>query len=164
MPCEHVLINLQVIINSWAYYTFFTRPTEEAEEEEILEYQILEKKKLKKEKLEKKKLEKEASQLEKDEGIMKEHAQQNHILEFVSGLPRDSYQLREQESRNIKRDEPAPTEKADKEEKDKEKLFTYGRDEKYVENALWLLGVSEVIGEDLVEFGDMAGLPQLVLD
>ena len=78
-------------MNSWAYETFFTRPTEEAEEEEILEKQMLEKKKLKKEKLEKKKLDKEASQLEKDEGILKEHAQQNPILEFVSGLPRDSY-------------------------------------------------------------------------
>ena len=78
-------------MNSWAYETFFTRPTEEAEEEEILEKQILEKKKLKKEKLEKKKLDKEASQLEKDEGILKEHAQQKNIMEFVSGLPRDSY-------------------------------------------------------------------------
>ena len=78
-------------MNSWAYETFFTGPTEEAEEEEILEKQILEKKKLKKEKLEKKKLDKEASQLEKDEGILKEHAQQKNIMEFVSGLPRDSY-------------------------------------------------------------------------
>lgn len=39
-----------------------------------------------------KKLEKEASQLEKDEEILKEHAQENDILEFVQGLPRDSYE------------------------------------------------------------------------
>ena len=48
-------------------------------------------------------------------------------------------------AKNIARDEPAPTEKADKEDKDTEKLCTYGRDQKYVENALWLLGASQVI-------------------
>jgi len=48
-------------------------------------------------------------------------------------------------TQQVQRDEPAPTEKADKEDKNREKLCTYGRDEKYVENALWLLGASNVV-------------------
>jgi len=59
-------------MNAWVYETFTTKEKEKRMKE--------------------KKLEKEASQLEKDEEILKEHAQENDILEFVQGLPRDSYE------------------------------------------------------------------------